>query len=379
MNIYKSAKEAYLLCTCHNYSSTAFTKLIKKHEQNFTACAKYYFDLSIKMDFAPAPLKEFRLKRVYSNFLDSNRVDEYTHAILEKINTLTSAEKNIINNNYRTLIDEDLSYAYMHLYTVINLIRMYVSKYKYLFIPCTLDYGQDIGLVHQCAIIVDLKNGIFLFYEPYGTYIKYDRNYSFTVKKYLEIYKECLPANFIADNCIKFSSFHEYFFLKKGIQQVILETNNSSGKEYEKNKLILFSDEFKQNFKDLYDRIEIKIKNDDNPVNKTDNTISVLTIMEQFENYNCSPYKEEKFLISWKQALELYHDYNSKTCVSISLVEMDVFFSNINILEYYKKYENATRPNVILMEDLHKLLSNLSCEISNKDEFAKIKTICRKF
>ncbi len=391
---YKSAKLAYLLSVCHKYSNKIFTRLIKKHEKSFTVCAKYYFDIEIEMDFESQTNKQsngqsnFRIKNIYCNFLNRSVSDNRVHRLLEEINTFLPEERAIICSNYMKLISAGVDTDKIskpvqnfdwHLYPLASLINMYSDKYHYLFVPCTLDYSQDVGLVHQCAIIVDLQAGEFLFYEPYGTYIKYDHNYAHPMRKYFEIYADCLPMRFRTDNQnsrIKFRTFHKRHSISEGIQQIILTTNNAAT-DFEQSRDDLFSDEFKHEFNDLYERIKSRINSDTNPVNQTDKTIAVLTIMEQFEKYTPDEEKKERYGKFWQKALELYYHYNSKTCVSISLVELDRFFSGADLTQFYEKYRSAdVKPNVHLMNDLNTLLTELDTDSTNADERVKMTQLC---
>jgi hypothetical protein len=387
----KSAKVAYLLSTCHKFASSLFTKVIQTHEKTHTACAKYYFDIKVKLDFSgytdPAlKQKVFEIKSIYNNFINTSNLSDYEHNLLEGLNTLTDQEKGQINKNYSELLKYDSPdsqqfehHCKRHLYSLINLIRMYDNKYHYLFIPFTLDYSQDIGLVHQCGLLVNLKEGIFLFYEPYGMYIKYEHDYAYPIKKYLEIYKECLPSKFF-DNTLenlKFNTYHEHFLQKReGIQGIILAANNARALDFKQQQLNIFTDEFKQTFSDLYKDIMEDIEEDTNPVNKTDSTIDVLAILDNFENYNPKEEKRQDFEKAWIKSLELYERYNSKTCVSITLIEMNALFSDIDLVEFYARYKTA-EPNKVLMEDLATLLSSLKFNMSEKiNETKPARALC---
>lgn len=391
---YKNAKIAYMLCVCHDFASKIFTKMIKKHEKTFTACTKYYFDLEIEMNFEtpdngqPQNQSNFKIKNVCCNFLNRSSSDKHVHKILEEINFFSPKERKTICDNYTALISTTsgqppkLEKNYdRHLYPLANLINMYADKYRYLFVPCTLDYSQDVGLVHQCAIIVDLQDGEFIFYEPYGTYIKYNHNYAHPMRQYFEIYANCLPARFKTNYqgaAVKSRTFHErHSIYDGGIQQIILNFNNAAAADFEKSRAALFSDEFQREFADLYRQIKNQISLDTNPVNQTDNTIDVLTIMEQFEKYTPAEEKKEEYEKFWQKALGLYHDYNSKTCVSISLVELNLFFSGADLSKFYERYQTiGIKPNTVLMEELGALLTEIDPPSAQINEFTKVKHLC---
>ncbi len=346
------AKYAYLLSTCDKYANKTFVRLVRKYESSKMVCAKYYYNIWITLDFDDAD--GFKLVSVHNNFLN----DDY--AILEELNTLTNEEKKKIDDNYAAAIKNNppLGYCQKHLYTLPNLINIYSKTYKYLFIPVILDYGQDIGLVHQCALLIDLKNNKFIFYEPYGTYMKYDRNYTDPIKKFLNIYTGDDYRAVLGQN-YQFATFHsEFIQMGEGIQNIILTANNAHAAEFEKEREALLND-VKSTDEGLYDAIMRNIDADNNPVNNTDKTITALNILDEFEaappESHIGPFKI--------RALNLYGKYNSKTCVSITLIEMAAFFAGEKIADIYEQLKIAAvtpgEPNQILFKKLSDVLNDL--------------------
>lgn len=375
-DIQRSAKLAYLLSTCHRFSNKAFIKLIQQYETSRVACSKYFYSIWITLDIHN---KEFKLKNTYSVFLNSSKyLNDYEHRILEQLNTLTDAEKNNIKNNYAAGLGVSSSpeinaHCNKHLYTIINLINIYKNTYKYLFIPFTLDYSQDVGLVHQCALIIDLQKGEFIFYEPYLTFIKYECNYAEPIKHFLQIYKNSLPAHFIENNDIKYFTFDKYFNLKNGIQSIILEKNNNAG-DFEKDVNILL-DKTKEAFPELYADILEDINTDNNPVNTTDKTIKILNILSCFNEYDADT---PEFNILFSEALSIYYLYNSKTCVTITFLELDVLFSSSNPendLQNFHKEFDVNKPNEVLMKKLLEKIRRLF-NIDIIDEKNKSNHLC---
>lgn len=378
-----TAKYIYLLSVCHKFSKKIFKKFIQKYETKNLCCTKYYYDIWVTLDFNKDLIlnKEknanntFYIKNICNNFLGSGYINDYDYKILEQINTLNDEEKLNIDSHYSKLIPQEKhTYFYKNhckknIYTIINLIRMYDSyshtnpKYKYLFIPFILDYSQDIGIVHQCALLVNMEDGIFLFYEPYGTYIKYGHDYSRPIRSYLDIYKDVLPNKYLTEENgitrVKYNTFHKHFLQRDdGIQNIILTKNNNMKNEFDikYNKLL---DDIKINFDDLGQLIQKKIYDNKNPVNNTDYTINILNMLDCFDDYNPKSDKKQYFVELWNTALEIYLYYNSKSCVSITLVEMGYLFDNINMVDKYKSYVNTDKPNTILMQDLYNLINEL--------------------
>lgn len=411
-----SAKYAYLLSTCNIFSNKAFIKLFNYFEKDKILASKYYYELWFTLDINKnlSTLKDsedsyFYNKSVFNKFLGNLPNKELNYIILEHLNTIAWQDKYIINNNYLNLVGKSEKYypqfenhCKKHLYTLINLINIYrQNNYKFLFLSLILDYSQDIGLVHQCGLIIDLINGEFIFYEPYGTYIKYDHDYSRPIGEFLQIYYEILPANFKTESGkIKYYTFHEKFGLKDGIQNIILISNNNNSDKFDKiyNETI---EKIKGDIPVLYERIN-NIKKS-NPVYQTDKTMVTLEILSIFNKIEVLIEDEKKnnFIKYWETMLELYHDYNSKTCVSITLVELYHFFSstkmidnyikhnNLNkeskenntfnknskrdilkskVTEFTQKYRNANRPNLVLLESLYDFINkHLISEISYND------------
>jgi hypothetical protein len=368
------SKYAYNLSTRHSFADEAFTRLIKRHEKNNIVCSKYFYNIWITLNLSTgAENTDFDFVEMHSEFLNSGFKTMgyenmgYKKSILEHINKLTECEKTTISKNYSSLIGTT-SDAYDS-FLLLNLIRLYEQKYRYLFVTFTLDYSQDIGLVHQCALLIDLKEGIFIFYEPYGTYIKYEQNYAAPIHKYLNIYAAALPKKYLefgtdvkseatgkSEATVKFTTFHKHFIpdFSEGIQNIILQKNNSLSD--------IFADELKQLLSDtekicseLYSGITRDISIDKNPVKKTDKTVDILTVLDNFEMYKYNPLLRDLST----RAFKLYYLYNSKTCVSITLIEMDALFKGENLNDLYKIYKNASIPNVVLMKKITLLIEEL--------------------
>jgi hypothetical protein len=393
------AKIAYMLSICNKFSTKFFTKIIKQYEKSKTVAMKYYYELWFNLDI-PQTITEnneeiiskspyFELKSIHNKFLNS---DDLCYDTLELLNTLTEDDKHKIKKNYMTLLDNNLhsviseNHCRKHLFSPINLINIYSKAgYKYLFISLILDYNQDVGLVHQCGLIINLQKnqGEFLFYEPYGTYIKYEKEYSKPIQDFFQIYYDYLPAEIFHNPSgkIRFNTFHKKYGNEnynkgqenEGIQNIILKKNNKGNFD---NEFLSALNELNKKFADLREQIEYTINNDNNPVNKIDKSVSILDTLSDFNNYD-NYYKDDSwdnekikdFQNIWNKMIMLYYKYNSKTCVSITAVEMNNFFNSVlnnknleeSFINYIKKYKEAELPNVILMNDLYDLINKVYC------------------
>ena len=161
------------------------------------------------------------------------------------------------------------------------------------FISITMNYGKKMN--HQCALV---KIGDdLLFYEPYGTYTKFGKDYF-----------ECLKD--IGSLWQNVKKYHEFLKIEKGIQTIILEKNNEHAIE----KGLKFS-----------------IEGD------PDLTTRLVYVGES------------------KQDLDLYNRYSSKICVSITLVELSWFFKDKKLNNLYDFITKAEYPTTIIVDQLNLL------------------------
>lgn len=298
------AEIAYELCTSRKYFFNMFKKWIKHHEVNKELASKYYYELEIILDFD---------------------TEEHFHI------TQTIPKLSMPGNfsNFDTRLIEYWGSIIPHMITTFQ-------HYKWICIPMTIDFGQDTGIVHQTMLIINPALRFIVFYEPYGTYIKYGRDYS---KCILEWAKKDAPLGF------EVTTFHAKFNIAKGIQQQILEANNKKADEFKKEM-----DALLELLKDtpILDTILHDIATDTNPVRNTDYTVDTFVFMEYL-------WKKDTKLS--KKALELYAKYNSKTCVSITFVEIDAMIKGEHVLhELYTQF-NTENKNAILFRKLLDLSS----------------------
>jgi hypothetical protein len=331
MDTHTAAKLVFLLSTCHKLSDELFIRMIQMHESTKIACMKYYYDLEFTLRLTDSTYSQFDTVRVEESFLtDSNLSDNECAAILAELGPDA---------------------------TLVNLINIFsAAEYKYLFIPCTVDYGMDVGLIHQCGILIDLKAGLFLFYEPYGryTYRQYTANYADSIHEYLDLFRGVLPDRFVENKRARFTTFHKYYGLSTGIQSIILEKNNTRGDEYDAKLAEAMTKLEDRGYKTERQAIESEIKNDKNPVNKTDRSIKILDILTMLSRYY--PTFPDDI---WYDLIELSHTYNAKSCVSITMIELNYLFSGGNMQEFYDQFTAAKYPSHILVQKMINFVENL--------------------
>ena len=164
---------------------------------------------------------------------------------------------------------------------------------------------------------------------------------------------------------MKYITYHDLLGHKQGIQAILIENNNKNAADYDANYnniVETLSREFPK-VKFISDKIN-------NSKDLTDKTLSILDLLFNVDNFNIDELSEEKKHIYYnvlENVIEQYYCYNSKTCVSITIVEMNKFFSYIEngynideiskkIGDMYTEYYDKKFPNQILMKDIYKML-----------------------
>ena len=304
------AKLVESLSSCPRLQDTMFLALVKHHEISNTVCSKYFYDIYLHMQKDVAA-NIYKLNYAEINFLENCDI---TSDLVDETLSEFNRSANVVGND----VYHDSFLAVVRQYTR--------SQYKYIFLPVIADYSVDASLVHQCALIIDLRNNIFLFYEPYGVYAKYNASYIPAVIEFLSQYS--LPAIYYgADGKLRFDTWHNYFGLTTGIQSILLKVHNASYREYENDKNKYMSDLKKISPLD-YSKLDARLKRrSDLPVHKDDLTFDTMDIAAYFSEHDVDTSAEEN-------ALRLYYKYNSKTCVTITITELNYFFGNLADLSH---------------------------------------------
>jgi hypothetical protein len=185
----------------------------------------------------------------------------------------------------------------------------------------TIDYGIDTNLVHQCAIIIDRKAGLFIAYEPYGTYAKYGMDYASALADMASIYKVY---------GLKFVTFHQHLQRPIGLQQIILDANNARAAVFEQRVQALVGAAAANA---PLQRAITNILVAKRPIYTTDKTARILDIMEVVAKAlsasvpNGGTEATSPPTALYQMALALYAEFNSKTCVSITIIELDAYLA----------------------------------------------------
>jgi hypothetical protein len=361
-DIYESIKISYLLSVCDKLSDIFFTNMIKQYESKKIVATKHMFTLFITLFEPLSSDKQFYIKNVYGNFSNLNDSDTKKLLSLHNNKILNIEIPQIkLQLEAQSIILNDFQLA--GILTVATLIKYYkTSGYKYIFIPLIIDYGRNSNLVHQAALIINF-DGLILFYEPYGKYMKYNKSYADSICQLFKIFDNCG----LFDNNIRCKTYHSYYGLETGIQTYLLKKNNNNIKN--------FCDEYDKIINDInhiFPKFELGLLKSLYHNNKDDDYIkNLLNILPKLVKYIKNKLLKEQPSLTdiqynlFNRILLLYGLYNSETCVSITLIEMSYFFkqtSNItyNLQKMYSDFENHNNPNIILFKKLNMLMDTFN-------------------
>jgi hypothetical protein len=387
-----NAKLAYLLSTCPKLNNGLMRAMLKQYGSSKTVATRHYFNLWVVLH--EPDIGDFRVKNVKFKFADSE--DPVIINAMQYNNwcNLTTGEMTMIHRNLlKTGIKLNV-HQIVALYSIATLIKKYKeANFKYLFIPVIIDYGRGGGVVHQTAILIDLHEGKFIFYEPYGLYAKYNKSYKYAIEELLlcfdnfPVFKDTFEETH-QYNKIKFTTYHDMLNVNKGIQGILLNKNNSK------------SDEFDIQYNKILNQLEEAFPHMDfNSLKKKnvgdDKTYNVLELLHNIDNLFIDDLSDDKKQVYYKllnDTLTQYFRYNSKTCVSITITEMNEFFNlsqeglyikdiSKKIKEIYTQYINAETPNIILMDSIYKLADLLKTHKNIKnllENVSQVNDICKK-
>lgn len=364
MSNIQSAKLAYLLASCHKFNDSFMIAMVNQY---FVAMRKYFtFYVTLYEPNAIDKQTQFAVKDVYFKFDGSDDTILKT-AIQQYNNEVLDCEMTTIYNNLmKQSIDLDI-YQLIGVYAIASLIKSYSGREKYSFVPIIIDYGRVSNMVHQTALIVDHERQTFIFYEPYGAYEKYGKSYRNCMQRFFTIFNDC--GLFSIKGIEKSVIYHDLFNQTKGIQSIILEKNN------------LYADEFNASYQKTLVKLsanfpEYGLAARKSAIGDKDKNIKILDLMfhvERLGDIHMTNEKKALYNTLLYEILEQFYLYNAKTCVSITLIEMNEFFANnasksfndntqenierINVL--YAEFD-IDRPNKVLMQKIHNMVSIFS-------------------
>lgn len=364
-----NAKLAYLLSTCHKLNNGLMKVMTQQYEKSKTLATRHYFVFNIVF-YEPSGNPNFAVSHVNLDFFNSD-----DNIIVEALqyyngNILLNHEIKLIYNN---LVDNNIKldvYQLVAIYSIATLIKIYKCReFKYIFIPVVINYGRSNNLLHQTGLIIDISDKIgvndnpklhFIYYEPYGLYTKYDKSYKEAVGKLFQCFNGFMGCK------IDYTTYHDLLGITHGIQKILLDKNNLREAKFieEYNTVVAL---LKKEFPD----IDFE-NNDEDPtsMDTKDKTVKIMDLLFNVDYFNADNLQNDKkniYFNALNTILTYYCGYNSKTCVSITITELNKFFrfsqeSNHNlqtikqnINEMYKAYDIPI-PNTVLMTDIYSLL-----------------------
>lgn len=371
-----NAKIAYLLSTCPKFNEAFMSALVRKYEPSRTVASRHYFSLHVLLHEPDDG--DFAVKGVYFKFANSSEpilADALQHSNNKYLSwEIPELHKNLMAQGIDLGVRQLVS-----LYTVAALVKMYRGHSRYIFVPVIINYGRGGNIVHQCALIVDLS-GKFIFYEPYGKYSKYGKSYKKALRELFGAFSSLrlfssfssFPSFSYVSPFPSFSSFsseiyHDMLGLTSGIQTIILERNNARKESFDKEfkKIVDRAVEFFGS--ELPPKVQQSLedfKKPNSPMKSDglrDLTVDILDLLFEVDHHQTDEKKEtQKDIVN--DALIIYHGYNSKTCVAITLVEMDKFFSGHDIHAFHDRFRVA-EPNKVLMDELNQLIDVFKTDI----------------
>lgn len=206
-------------------------------------------------------------------------------------------------------------------------------KSNYSYFPVVYSYNKN-RLRHKGAIFIS-RSGTevrVLFYEPYGIYSKYNMDY-------LSALQAEVPGS---------DSFHNYYRAFK-TQSFVLATNNGNS-DYAR---------------------EVRLINPDPDFDISDNRVSEHEGKKYREPYDAT-YSSFKLLETVNNdTLRIFGTYNSKICVTITLVETWHHYRN-TLPDFHNRLKTQKRPSLFIMNELKKILESAKVDISAISKNAKL-------
>ena len=335
----KGANLAYLLSTRDKLIESVFAAMLRGRNKNGKiVAARYNFTLYVDLNEGET---EFTVRSTRFKF--ANSFDPILAEMLQLHNNKVLSTDSMvrISNELESLGVVLNAYQLVSVFTVAALIKLYKGRgHKYVFVPVIINYGAA-NLYHQTALVISYDGGIS-YYEPYGVYSKRGKSYRNCMCDLFSIFGAGI------DTGVKCSTFHETLgVFGRGIQQIILEKNNQRESAFNSdyNSLV-------RKLKDAFPHQDF-YNNESDPQDKTFKILGLLIKLDLYKT------DVEKYDELRKEAIRLYSMYNSKTCVSITLIEMMAFFDGKDLSSLYDEFEYSDTPNNVLIKKLDELLEDI--------------------
>lgn len=363
---YIKGRMGYEWSTCSRGSEALFRKIVQKYgEPNKIAATRYGFELFVYFEKDTESSKTFRLDNVGSSFLrddDSSLLSQ----VIEDDSDYAPIKEYCSKNGFH----------YLSLASVVDLFDVFVLSgiYQSVVVSLIISYGADVKMLHQAGLIcLGSPHNKILLYEPYGMYKKFGAEYITPVRS---IIAEILKIHKFSE--FTFDTYHSYFSIPKGIQNLMLEYNERNREKFLpkykeiKCRLLGSSEEKVSSHVNAVDEIW------DHENDEVDKAFEVVTLMKKADGTQ-----------EVNNAARLYYQYSAKTCVSIFLVEMTNFMIfiksgntlshiQISLSSWYREFVNEPTPAIL--DKLYDLIVEMYGDKSEQifEQFSELssKKIC---
>jgi hypothetical protein len=328
-----SAKMVFLLCSCEK----AIQLFMKKLSEHHGASSIYHTFPFIKLQSNGNlfEMTNFMFKDSYNGGLVKLCQLDCKDTYLDNAVSSFLKKAPLINND--TSMVSNISYLISHIKLFIN------NKASCFFIPLTVNYGKTSSVNHQCALIINKNTKGILFYEPYGTYVKYNSDYSACMKQLCDVLVGVL--NMEKSKSWVYDTFHNHINQNTetgGIQTILCNYNNKLYNHWSKLMLEIFPN---------WEIVKHMYLDD---LDKKDLNHYILNVLDKL-------YKKRDHDNIIK-ALYIYGMSNSKTCVSITIMEIDWYLKyecnsdkskgslNDHFMILYSKFNEASKQKIDELE-----------------------------
>lgn len=321
MELNPIARLSYLMTGNPNISNLIYRKLT---DTGFFASLPF-LELMIELTGAD----KFQLDAISGKFAGRSKY-------AERLNIdLPLKEKEQIKSRLHEIFDYVGYSGVVAIWALADLIKK--TKTPFVFMPVILNYGRDMRMSHQAALLYDREKNMLVFYEPYGTYEKYGIDYTtlFNPLRYI-----------LFGQRGKVFTFHPVYGFTEGLQIMIINQNKKTSDVYARDL---------ESIKKRYDsQTDASWRNPDDDNKKFDNSIESIRIIDDVERVAIRN-RDKKLLYD---AYMLFYKYSAKTCVTLTFIDM-FFFSRYGIeimQKFYKDVESSKYPSKFLIDTFGSIL-----------------------
>ena len=232
---------------------------------------------------------------------------------------MTNVRSNLLGRPTETITKSSRSMKNPTIAFLSDLLDDY-KRYKYVYVPVTLNYGRDPAMNHQACFMFDMESNECMIYEPYGTYNKYGYDYH--------------TAFGLVPKQLGFSvvTWHDKMGLTHGLQTILI------------NRAHTLADEFNHRLSQFNPPKPNKMQLERREFDPTVESMSLVTRLE---------HQTPRNIDELKAAYLLFNTYTCKSCVTLSLVELmltrpSVHQTQKNVHVFYERVRQNMYPSFFI-------------------------------